>query len=381
MSAATLGQQGLAALEARDHDLAVSYLTKAIDASPSPKWLIARSKARVAAKDYPGALADAERAYHLALDRGNRDLIVDAQYRRAVVLIRQGKNADADACLAWVMAACDGGPLAAVEKKVLESVLDDQGGYKVTELDVQEMLQKRKEEEEAARVEAEARGGAAAGLAGIKKSPQNQQRSVAGIMRLTVLRTMKASPPDDPGRKLTVPLVPPKWKEPVEGSAAGASGGAPAKASAPPKKLRIDAYESDEYQTVSVFTKNVDKDKFKLEWLGKSKVRFLFSFFLSSSLKSGLFSALLFSPQLQYDEAVTNTLSTGPSGPHTRGTLGQGPPRARRRRRRRQDVVHRAFDEGGAPHQQNHRLEMEHAQDRLLRRAGRRVNEHHDRRR
>lgn len=258
MSAATLGQEGLAALDRRDYDKAISTLTSALASSPSPKWLIARSKALISTSRFEEALADAESAYHLALDRGNRDLIQDAQYRRAVALHRLGKHADADACLAWVMAACQGGKLSDAEKSV--AGVDADGRYTVRKEDVEEMLREKREKEDGDKT--------AMSMGSVKETPGGKVFKTAGTLRLSILHAMQASPEDAPGRKLTVPIVPPKG----DVTSKLATEQKPAASSAP-KKLRVDAYESDEFQTVSVFTKNVDKEQFKLQWLSESKVR------------------------------------------------------------------------------------------------------------
>ncbi|SPO06112.1 related to SGT1 protein [Cephalotrichum gorgonifer] len=267
MSAATTGQQGLAALDKRDWATAISKLTKAIESSPSPKWLIARSKALVGTSQFPEAFADAELAYHLALDRGNRDLMMEAQYRRAVVLFRLKKYADADVCLAWVMAACLGGRLADAEKLALDGVVDAEGRYNVSKEEVQALLSEKLEGAEGQSTDP------AAKLSNLKDSANSKFRRMAGTLRLSVLHGMHASPEDDPGRRLTISIVPPKVDRAAKLRDAKSSAPATAAATtAAPKPLRIDAYESDKVQTVSLFTKNTDAQEFKLEWLGESSL-------------------------------------------------------------------------------------------------------------
>lgn len=263
MSAATLGQEGLAALDRRDYDKAISALTAALAASASPKWLAARSKALIATSRFPEALADAESAYHLALDRGKRDLMLDAQYRRAVALHRLGKHADADVCLAWVMAAARGGKISDAEKSV--GGVDAEGRYMVRREDVQALMAETREEKGAGSDDMVSRVFAGAS----KEPPGGKVFTMAGTLRLSVLGAMQASPEDAEGRKLTVSVVPPKGDGPPKLVTREAK---PA-ATPAPKKLRIDAYESDEFQTISVFTRNVDKEQFKLQWLSDSKVK------------------------------------------------------------------------------------------------------------
>lgn len=263
MSAATHGHTGLSALAAQDWPRALTSLTLAIDASPSPKWLIARSKALVATEKFDDALADAEHAYRLALERGSRDLVLDAQYRRAVALLRLGKFADADACLAWVMTVCGGARLSDAEKMV--GGVDAEGRYAVTKADVEGMLRDKRAEQEAGKSAEEK-------LAGATQQKESGVWKMAGSLRLSVLQALQSSAEDHPGRRLTVSVVPPKEGAPAVLAKQG--GPAPAAAAKPaPKQVRIDAYETDEYQTVSVFTKNVDKEKFGFQFEEPNKVR------------------------------------------------------------------------------------------------------------
>ncbi|OAQ98746.1 hypothetical protein LLEC1_06051 [Akanthomyces lecanii] len=118
MSHITLAQQGLAAAEARDWDGAITKLSKALQSSQNPAWLLARSKALVNLHRYDEALDDANLAWHTAYDRNKRPLMIDANYRRAVAYFRQGKLADADACCLYAMRLIKGAPaiLTAMEK-------------------------------------------------------------------------------------------------------------------------------------------------------------------------------------------------------------------------------------------------------------------------
>ena len=262
MSAATHGHTGVSALNARDYPLAITSLTRAIESAPSPKWLIARSKALVATEKFDDALADAEHAYRLALERGSRDLVLDAQYRRAVALFRLGKFADADACLAWVMAVCGGARLADAEKTV--GGTDAEGRYTVTKADVEGMLREKRAEQEAGKSAEEK-------LAGATQQGESGVWKMAGSLRLSVLQAMQAAAEDHPGRKLSVPVVPPKEGAPAVIAKQG--GGVSASVKPVVKQVRVDAYETDEYQTVSVFTKNVDKEKFGFQFVEPNKVR------------------------------------------------------------------------------------------------------------
>ncbi|PHH80678.1 hypothetical protein CDD80_358 [Ophiocordyceps camponoti-rufipedis] len=115
MSHLTTAQQGLEAIKTKQWDLAITKLTTALETTPSPIWLLARSKAFIGKSLATEALTDAERAWHVAYDRGSRPLMLEAQYRRAVACYHLGRLADADCCCVYAMRLAKG--FAAVEEK------------------------------------------------------------------------------------------------------------------------------------------------------------------------------------------------------------------------------------------------------------------------
>jgi suppressor of G2 allele of SKP1 len=90
-------RKGDAALSASKPDEAIEHYTKALGVNPTAvKYYIGRSTAYQRTSKFTEALHDADVAVVLAKKRGSRELIKDAQFRRAVALFHLGKYADAD---------------------------------------------------------------------------------------------------------------------------------------------------------------------------------------------------------------------------------------------------------------------------------------------
>jgi suppressor of G2 allele of SKP1 len=90
-------RKGDAALSASNYDEAIKHFTEAIAANPTAvKYYINRSTAYQRSAKYPEALADAEIAVVLAHKRGTRELIKDAQFRRALALFFLEKYGDTE---------------------------------------------------------------------------------------------------------------------------------------------------------------------------------------------------------------------------------------------------------------------------------------------
>ena len=88
--------RGKKALEASRYEDAIEHYTAALKSSPmSPDYLIQRSAAYQRFKNHTAALADAERAVVYAQQRGKRELIVEAQFRRGCALHSLERYGDA----------------------------------------------------------------------------------------------------------------------------------------------------------------------------------------------------------------------------------------------------------------------------------------------
>ncbi|KAL8858537.1 MAG: hypothetical protein Q9178_004831 [Gyalolechia marmorata] len=97
--------KGAAALQAKDYSAAVTHYTEAISISPQAvDYYIKRSTAytRISPPDYSAAHSDADVALTLASRRGKRELIIQAQLRRAIALFSLERYGDAKACFDWV---------------------------------------------------------------------------------------------------------------------------------------------------------------------------------------------------------------------------------------------------------------------------------------
>lgn len=96
-------RKGEAALSSSNYDEAIKHFSDAIRANPAAvKYYINRSTAYQRTKKYAEALADAEIAVVLAHKRATRELIKDAQFRRAQQLFFLERYADADHILGIV---------------------------------------------------------------------------------------------------------------------------------------------------------------------------------------------------------------------------------------------------------------------------------------
>jgi len=96
-------KSGEQALSASNYDDAIQHFTQAIAVNPTAvKYYINRSTAYQRASKYPEALQDAEVAVVLAHKRGSRELIKDAQFRRALALFFLARYGDADFVLGIV---------------------------------------------------------------------------------------------------------------------------------------------------------------------------------------------------------------------------------------------------------------------------------------
>lgn len=282
----TDGQKGVDALKSRNYSEALNFLDRALASSTSPTWLLARSQANQQQQNYPDALRDAELAYHTAAERGSgnsRKQMIDAQYRRAVVLFKLQRFADADCCAKWSQLLCEGRP--AREDDGVEKQVDEQGFYALTLAGVK------------ADVSGQPRtgdGAVAQALSGSTVLAQDWNR--AYVWRCQALGQMEKLPHDDPGRKVSVTKIPPRPvleskktsklasplvpAQPSPGTATGVNETLgpqkplpePGSVSDDEMKVRADFYQTNQTVTVSLFVQDVDKQSFKSTFRGRSVV-------------------------------------------------------------------------------------------------------------
>jgi suppressor of G2 allele of SKP1 len=232
---AALGQK---ALESKDYSGAIKHYTEALKSSNSPLWLTQRSTAYQREGAHELALHDAEDAVLSAISRGKRELIAAAQMRRAIALYSLGRYGDARLCFTWV-------------RKL------------------------------------------------------NEKEKGLGMWQAKVVTEYDKLDEESEGRKITIKEVPDKVdrapKEP-ESKATAASGNAPAAAAAaaaaaavtvpasgvttsttataphqtPKDKIRHEWFQSSSKVTITIFAKNVPKDKADIQ-IGAQSVRQPFS--------------------------------------------------------------------------------------------------------
>ncbi|ETS80175.1 hypothetical protein PFICI_07704 [Pestalotiopsis fici W106-1] len=286
----TLAGEGLTSIKAGNYAEGIEKLSQALKQQRAPLWLIERSKAYLRTEQFELALHDAEHALSIALSRANRDLMIEAQLRRAITLFRMQKYADADVCAYWTLQLIAGAK--ATEDDGQQKKVDGNGDYAVTMAEVQEGNNKV--------LEANKKNVNLQGLAG-DRSKTTTNRNLAITWRMNSLSAMEKLEPGAPGRKVTVEKYPkPSETPPVKESAIQTvqvneidaedesdqetgkpqipqhilDGAAPSRAStvtwteiwnqfqAEHRKhdVRVDWYETDTSVSVSLFVKNVPKD-------------------------------------------------------------------------------------------------------------------------
>lgn len=274
MSHITLAQQGLAAVDARQWDEAITKLSKALQTSQNPGWLIARSKALVGSKRFEEALNDANLAWYKAYDRNKRDALAEAHYRRAVAHFRLKQYADADRCCIYSMRIVKGHP--AVEKEdPTAGFVDEKGFWKQTVEDAKE--ESRQEESSGQKAD----GLATAMGADAAKVPKAWR--LASAMRVQALSALERLPVDDPARQVSVKLKPPQKKladigsgeTRVEGSIQGTQASTVLTPTSAPSKpadapLRLQEFQNDTTMSVSIFSKGNKKEELKVDILPSS---------------------------------------------------------------------------------------------------------------
>ncbi|KAH0429056.1 CS domain-containing protein [Colletotrichum camelliae] len=281
MSGTTAASEGIAALEKRDYDLAITKLTAALKTSRSPVWLAARSKAHIGKGDFASALRDAEFSYAAAAARGKRDLMRDAQHRRAVAYFRLGRLADADACAIWVQRMAEQTGVSLSDPAFRKPETDERGFSTATK---QGLLDHRKAVEQNKKTN----------TAVAEKAPAGLNAAVA--LRLQILGQMDKLPADDEKRKVTVSFAPSVSIDDFEKEEAAAATAKTDKAAgtdvaskddkdeikaaaaesvrkpAVQTDVRTDFYQTNTDVMASVYVKGVPKDEFKVEY-GEKELR------------------------------------------------------------------------------------------------------------
>lgn len=284
MSADVLANTGVQLVAASKYQEGIDKLSQALKQKAAPRWLLERSKAYMRTNDLAAALDDAEHALHIAFQRANRELMTEAQTRRAITLFRMGRFADADVCAFWATRLVDGAK--ATEQDGQESRVDEKGDYAVTSSEIQAANQAAKNQ----------------GLQeAMSRSKDKSLWNQAFTWRVQSLTNMEKTPVGSPGRKVTVVKYPtpkppseapkslpeqrveeledsdeeeaPKPKIPQSVLSGNPEDNAPTwedafkrfRAQHTKNDVRTDYYQSDTTINASFFVKNVPVDGFKVE--------------------------------------------------------------------------------------------------------------------
>ncbi|CAM1508002.1 Fc.00g048500.m01.CDS01 [Cosmosporella sp. VM-42] len=272
MSHITLATAGLAAVDARKWDEAATKLSTALETSPNPAWLIGRSRAHIGLKRYEEALDDANQAWYSAYDRNKRELLSEAQYRRAVAYFRLKQYANADACCIYSMRVSKGSP--AVEKEdPAKKLVDENGFWMVTFEDAKAEAH----ENEASRT-SNSTNAMSAAMAG-SNDPKLKDWRQASALRNQILYALDKLPTDDPARKLTTTLKP-VFKDVCKKQLASSEPAKASKSTAETKAaattapvvpadtpVRLQEFQSNTTMSVSIFSKGVNKDTLEVNFL------------------------------------------------------------------------------------------------------------------
>lgn len=261
---------------------AVADLTESIKTSASPTLLLARSKAYQKLGKLEAALHDADAAYHAAIKRGSdktHEFVIEAQYRRAVVLFALGRYADADCCARWSQLLVDRRPVA--EQHAVTQNVDSDGNYLATVEQARDEYNARMESPSPRSVP-------------VYDKTDTRLWTRAYMWRSQTLWRMEKLPLGDPARKVTVDMVPPLREvvKEVEIEAAPGTAENSAETDTPETsskqmaaetdnekttveekpvsdeqlKLRTSFYQSSDTVTVTLYVKGVDKEALTVDF-------------------------------------------------------------------------------------------------------------------
>ena len=218
--------RGLAAIEAKNFDVAISEYSNAISDSPKAvTYYLKRCIAYCRSSQLDKGLADAETAVVLARERAKRELIGEAQMRRGIALYNMERYGDAKVCFAQARL------LAPKEKQLPIWELKAKG--KLDPLDADD--EKRKVTvKEVPDVD----------IQGVVKAAKNAGKG-------------KAAPKTEDVKKAAATSA----AEPLAATTNSSTPAQPTMVQTPPSKIRHEWYQSASTITLSLMVKGVPKDK------------------------------------------------------------------------------------------------------------------------
>lgn len=208
---ATHAAKGKAALDTSDYQTAVDHFTIALNENQSPVWLIQRSTAYQRLGKHELALADADNAVLAARSRARRELIAQAQFRRAVALHGMKRFGDSRLCLTWTRKMDEKMKVLGMWQAKVVKDFEDAGGE-----------------------------GAPGNETTVKEYPEKVEEV--------------SSVPEKASEEK-------KFTKEEKGKMPEKSAAAPVVTATPKEKIRHEFYQSNEKLTITVFAKGVPKDK------------------------------------------------------------------------------------------------------------------------
>lgn len=196
----------MAAVESHNWDEAIAMLSKAIDQSKSPQWLLERSRAYMETGQLDKSLRDAEYAYCTAVERSNhlsRKQMAEAQHRRSVIFFRSKRFADADACAVWSMQLAKGVSVSKLAS--VDSLVDEKGFYNKSAADA--LAAREKTSEQPASKDRASEVMSLMGNDSNKVAYEKEYRRTEA-WRGQIGHLLDSSPADSDARKTTVKPVP-----------------------------------------------------------------------------------------------------------------------------------------------------------------------------
>ncbi|KAL9598676.1 MAG: hypothetical protein Q9219_004345 [cf. Caloplaca sp. 3 TL-2023] len=214
--------KGNTALNSKDFPAAVKHYTDALAVnSQAVDYYIKRSTAytRISPPEYLAAFKDAEIALTLASKRGKRELIMQAQLRRAIALFSLERYGDARQCFSWV-----------------KQMDEKEKSLKIWEMKLDTKLKTLSEDDEKAK-------GTVQQYPDVKvpAPKESKESAVIPVVELSKAAANKAGGPSKPEGVQT-----------------------------PANKIRHEWYQTQENVVVSLFAKGVPKDKAAIEIQNRS---------------------------------------------------------------------------------------------------------------
>ncbi|KAI0906077.1 oxidosqualene:lanosterol cyclase [Ustulina deusta] len=237
----------------------IAKLTEALNQHAAPLWHLERSKAYLRTNQFDTALHDAEMALHIAYDRANRDLMMEAQLRRSITFFRMGRFADADVCSFWALRLSDGAK--AREDDGQQNMVDENGDYIIRVEEVRDKAAPKTGDGLATALDSQS-----------KRSKEQSLRNLALTWRIQALTQMEKLPAGHDGRKIHVSA---KYPDPSQISPPG-NGPTVAATSDPDTwekvwaryqtlymkhKIRCSFYQTETSLTVDIFLKNLSQEQ------------------------------------------------------------------------------------------------------------------------